>query len=40
MPSSAEQMNVLLVQQIFAWGKAPATRNGWFAEFINPKSIN
>jgi hypothetical protein len=40
IPSSAELMKVLLVQQIYAWGKAPATRNDWFAEFRNPKSIN
>jgi hypothetical protein len=30
---------MLLVQQIYAWGKIPATRNDWVGVLINPKSI-
>jgi len=37
---SAKPMKMLLVKQIYAWGKTQAIRNGWFADFINPKSIN
>jgi hypothetical protein len=33
-------MKMLLVKQIYAWGKTQATRNDWLAEFINPKSIH